>query len=156
MFDDWTFAGDRRRLQASIGPVITSLLPDTGKTTRITKLEDDGVQLILQTLTNHATCHVILQVLLADRIEACFGLKGTVCTVQLASCCHTHFSAADEMVAAAGAGIQQAFKVHEVACQDQPKLLIATCSELALHPDRNRSLDVRMEALQGEPTKPHT
>lgn len=60
------------------------------------------------------------------------------------------------MVAAGGAGIQQAFKVHEVACQGQPKLLIATCSELALHPDRNCSLDVRMEALQGEQMKPHT
>ena len=64
--------------------------------------------------------------------------------------------AAGSLVAADDAGIQQAFKVHEVACQDQPKLLIATCSELALHPDRNCCLDVRMQALQGEQIKPHT
>ena len=54
----------------------------------------------------------------------------------------------------AAAGIKQAFRVYEVACQDQPKLLIAACSELALHPDRDCSLNVRIEALQGNPSCP--
>ncbi|KAK9821349.1 hypothetical protein WJX74_001698 [Apatococcus lobatus] len=45
-------------------------------------------------------------------------------------------------------GVQQAFQVYEAACKDQPKLLIAACSDLALHPDRNCTLDVRMEALK--------
>lgn len=168
VFDDWTFAGDRGRLQASIGPVIISLLPDSSKTTRIPKLEDAGIRLILQILTNHATCHLILQILLADRMEASLGLKGTVCAVKHAlvptirlcqsntigltalpkqqNCLNSRFHG--------GTGIQQAFKVYEIACEDQPKLLIATCSDLVLHPDRNCSLDVRMEALQGDLVMP--
>ena len=61
------------------------------------------------------------------------------------------FLASSAAYAVAVAGIKQAFRVYEVACQDQPKLLIAACSELALHPDRDRGLNVRIEALQGEP-----
>ncbi|KAK9840522.1 hypothetical protein WJX84_008461 [Apatococcus fuscideae] len=76
VFDDWTFARDRRHLQASIGPVLTSLLPDSGKPTRVARLEDDGVHLILRILTNHATYQLVLQMLLTDRNEASHGLKG--------------------------------------------------------------------------------
>ena len=76
VFDDWTFYGNRTMLQASIGPVITSLVPDSGKGKRNPQLEEEGVQLILQILTNHATHCLMLQMLLMDRPEASASTKG--------------------------------------------------------------------------------
>ncbi len=52
-------------------------------------------------------------------------------------------------------GIQQAFRVFEAACENRPLLLLAGCSDVALDPDKNCSLDIRIEALQGDNLQCH-
>ena len=76
VLDDWTFSRDRKRLQASMGPVVTSLLPESSRSVRLPKLQKEGTRLMLQILTNHSTYQLLLQMLLADRIQGLYGARG--------------------------------------------------------------------------------